>query len=105
MAALIALVAVLVSVAGLGADRVEPERSIASPAQAFAASTMYVSPGEYGRPNGGDDENPEDAEEDARQYEDEPGKIGGFGCATGKVRIICGWGFVIFFFFKLSVVC
>lgn len=27
----------------------------------------------------------EDAEGDARQYEDEHGEIGGFGCATGKV--------------------
>ncbi|KAJ3674517.1 hypothetical protein LUZ60_005133 [Juncus effusus] len=30
----------------------------------------------------------EDAEGDARQYEDEQGEIGGFGCATGKVQII-----------------
>nr|XP_010923693.1 histone-binding protein MSI1 homolog isoform X2 [Elaeis guineensis] len=30
----------------------------------------------------------EDAENDARQYDDEHGEIGGFGCASGKVQII-----------------
>jgi histone-binding protein RBBP4 len=30
----------------------------------------------------------EDAENDARQYDDERGEIGGFGCANGKVQVI-----------------
>lgn len=38
----------------------------------------------------------DDAENDARQYDDDRGEIGGFGCASGKVRSL-------FFFFFLTM--
>lgn len=45
----------------------------------------------------------EDAENDARQYEDERGEVGGFGCANGKVFIFM-W-VICFFLFSGGFSC